>query len=143
MSARCTLGRHTCRAYDRTKNDLEALHTRVASLRSTNFPNLLQRLPDDHGAAGLTEEQWLAFQVNFEGDVDTLLSVASETTARALAEVAGTSPAQPTNNDELTEAELNALTVCHLLAESERLRGLVGLDERRGRELKALERHTQ
>jgi energy-coupling factor transporter ATP-binding protein EcfA2 len=126
---------------DRTVGDLDALRSRIATARCTTFPQFVERLRNEHKDVGLTAEEWREFEVDFSGDVDAVLTRARATADASRLAVAGvTIPAAPGADglDGLTPDQLRARTVSELQAEVSRLQALVGLDEKRTKQLKTL-----
>lgn len=126
---------------DRTVSDLKALRSRISTTRSTTFPQFLERLRNDHKDAGLMPEEWRAFTLVFAGDVDGVLTSAQASAEASRLAAAGTTPHAAVHGrgfDGLSSDDLRARTVSELQAEVARLQALVGLDDKRTKQLKAL-----
>lgn len=124
----------------RSITSLESLASRLASARGTSFPGFTEKLRLGHEDAGLSDEQWAAFTIDFQQDVDMVVANAFEATRREIAAIAGAEIAESDelNLDLLTTEQLPLRTVSELQAETTRLRKLVGLDEVRTKQLKDL-----
>lgn len=125
---------------DRRRTGLQGLQSAVQSARSTSFPRYLERLQDEHRAAGLTDADWDAFKIEFAGDVGGILVRALEQVGDDIAKLTGTTVGDSRSAalDEYGQDELLKCSVNELKAEAKRLEELVGLDAARSRELRNL-----
>ncbi|MDG0835747.1 hypothetical protein EXH51_23745 [Pelomonas saccharophila] len=132
----------------KTKVRLEALQhlmEDVESLRQYEMRELIQGMREERREAALSVAEWAQFDLEFAGDVDTILTTKIEETKRVLrtlegvppdpAVVAGSDPNVPLVgiNDDLSKHTLNILE-----RELERLRKLVGMDAQNARRFKAI-----
>lgn len=122
------------------KTNLEGLQSATRSAQATTFPGYLERLQDKYNQAGLTDEEWEAFAVNFTGDVDGILDKASKSTAAKIKNLNGSEIENPDKVilDTLSPEELLKRPINELKADTERLQKKVGLDEVRGKNHKKL-----
>jgi hypothetical protein len=100
---------------DRSATALSALRGRVETARSTTFPGFVEKLRNEHEHAGLTGEEWDAFEVEFSGHVDSILSDATVRVEVARNAIAG-GPEAPdaAGLDALTPEDLRSRTVAAL-----------------------------
>jgi hypothetical protein len=129
---------------DRQVTELAALESETQSARNSRFPTFSTQLREKHSAAGLTDEEWRCFTVDFVSDVTSIIQ-----SARAKAEKARTALAGSVDEDRgappldhVTAANLGKLSVAELSAERFRLQRLVGLDEQRTKQLEKLNQRT-
>ena len=137
-------------AVDRRLTDLRSLTDAAKLAADTRFPQLARTLQDQHRHVNLTEDQWAAFQPQFSGDVNVILTTARAAVEAQRQQILGTAtapsppdgsahPILPSNLDALDEAQLEARTVTQLRAEQARLQQLVGLDSQRAASLTKLQ----
>ena len=125
---------------DRQLTDLRGLRSEVETARSTKFPRFVDGLKQSHRLAGLSENEWEQFEVNFAGDVTALLQARVDAVARLHREMGGEEPAEGSVDlTSLTSDELMATTVAELSQERQRLQRLIGLDEQRTQRMAKLE----
>ena len=128
---------------ERRKQALVSLRDSVDDFRARRAPSLRRELARAHADAGLTDEDWEQFDVQFVGDVDALI-------ARYIDSVDGertTMLGPPSPVDEIKTdtryvadgAELGTVPLAALRNEAERLRKLIGIDDRKANQLRALD----
>ena len=96
--------------------------------------------------AGLSDDDWKAFGVQFVGDVDALLKERVRAVHAQLKRLEGPAPSDPPENPNADpaialiadDADLPGLTLRLLERERDRLQPLVGVDERNARRYKLL-----
>jgi energy-coupling factor transporter ATP-binding protein EcfA2 len=93
------------------KNSLEALVKEVVRLRTQVEPSRLADLQRRFASAGLTAEQWQAFEVRFVGDVDVVLKSRVELVSGKIMEATEGNPGRATDKtkDPLPSWSLNLL----------------------------------
>lgn len=132
----------------RRRQALVSLQNEVTATRTTRSPARLRQLQETYGEAGLTPENWKAFTLIFEGNVDQILTTALNTVDQEVRKLIGTTTITPAAlpdpppaesflmaNVELSKQPLNILDI-----EIARLRKLIGIDTEN---TKAFERLTQ
>ena len=124
----------------RRRTSLNGLLSAVQSARSTSFPRYRERIREEHDAAGLADAEWTAFEIEFVGDVDGILSQSLKRAGDGIVTLTGAPIDQPesVNLDGLQEDELRERSINELQAEADRLERLAGLDLKRSKELKRL-----
>lgn len=128
------------RTAERRVTQLTALVQAVQSHRDVTFPGITETLRNAHERAGLSEEEWQAFRVDFVGDVTDILERTLSAARLLRADLAGRPPADGNKIvlDKLTAEELAVQSVAALRADRERLQRLVGLDTQRARQMSNL-----
>jgi hypothetical protein len=138
------LRQQALQSIDRRVTELTALESETGSARTSRFLTFTSQLREKHSAAGLTDEEWRSFAVDFVGDTQTIIKSARNNAEKARTALAGSVDddrgAPPLDN--VTEANLGKLSVAELSAERFRLQRLVGLDEQRTRQLEKLNQRT-
>jgi ABC-type hemin transport system ATPase subunit len=128
----------------RRMSELIGLRSDIDTARSSRFPRYGASLRASHVAAGLDEEEWAEFRIDFVGKVDPVIENALQRAEQARRLLAGP-PVDITNPSELDAIEPEELatkTVAELTAEQTRLEKLVGLDAQRTRTLTKLNERT-
>ena len=127
----------------RKLQSLLELQQSVASARANSFPNFYSKLVEKHANAGLTEEQWKDFKIDFSGDVTKTLTTEIEKTTSEVNSIKGISPRK--ESDPFTEesfvqphANLETLSFEVLSQEIKRLQYFIGIDNENGRQFTRL-----
>jgi hypothetical protein len=127
----------------RKLQSLLELQQSVASARANSFPNFYSKLLEKHANAGLTEEQWKDFKIDFSGDVTKTLTTEIEKTTSEVNSIKGISPRK--ESDPFTEASfiqphanLETLSFEVLSQEIKRLQYFIGIDNENGRQFTRL-----
>ncbi|MGU2418770.1 TrlF family AAA-like ATPase [Burkholderia cenocepacia] len=137
------------RAVSTVKLRLQALagiQNDVQDFRDNQVPDWLTDLQERRSDAGLAEADWKAFEVQFIGDVDTLLKERIRAAQRELSSLEGPklddSEEEPTDDPNTPlipeDAALAEETLGLLLRERNRLQKLIGIDEQNARRYKLL-----
>lgn len=114
------------------EQSLEALVEKMHDERQRVLPNRLARLQQSHLAAGLTNEAWQQFDLVYAGHIDSVLGAAL-TSCREQRRLTLGEDVEVTNEKESLVsdvADLDQVPLRRLKAESDRLRRLIGLDQR-------------
>jgi energy-coupling factor transporter ATP-binding protein EcfA2 len=126
----------------RRQQALAALRDVVTDVRVRVAKQEVSDLSRAHGAAGLSEDDWNEFERLFRGDVDAVLKSHADAAARLVTELAG--PRVPDHDDAVPyvaeDADLGQAPLEALVKEGERLRKLIGIDQRKAEQLKELDR---
>ena len=130
----------------RKQQSLLALKDEVANVRDNTASRWLRRRMEEHAVAGLTAEQWEAFQLDFKGDVNTLLSTEIskvKTLIKKLKGPAGSEPdldVEPATSTPLIEdaANFTGQTLSLLTKELQRVQALIGVDQANARHLEQI-----
>jgi len=129
---------------DRRVTDLAGLLGDVESAATGRFPNFTATLRTKYEfSTALTDKDWDAFQVGFSGDVEAIITSASETATKERDRIAGmipeggVPPMDETPADKLIEKNVTELT-----AEQTRIQKLLKLDADRTRQLTRLTTRT-
>lgn len=117
---------------------LLALKQYVDSVRLGTFPNFTKQIIEKHPGTAFSEEQWRAFNINFTGDVDEILSSTIDSANKLVTKIKGQVPIVPeTQSRELSllpdGAVLEDQTFELLTAEVNRLKYLIGIDTENGK----------
>jgi energy-coupling factor transporter ATP-binding protein EcfA2 len=121
----------------RRRQALLALKDEVEDTRKTKAPNRLRQLQQAHSEAGLSNENWRAFQLEFSGDVDAILSSAVKLIDERIRTMSGPAAGEPPSVAEAPPSEASLLaegvaldqyTLSLLNKEVARLRALIGID---------------
>lgn len=112
---------------------LNGLKQTVTSSRTNTFPNFTTKLPSSHPDTGLSASDWLAFAVDFKGDVDKILSDHIAQATLEISKIKGTKPAaditrKPEDSYLTTGIQPEDHTYEILVVEAERLKKLTGID---------------
>lgn len=129
---------------DRRLTDLKALEAAQDAAERVQFPRYVERLRQQHPQAGLSAEQWLAFQPQFSGDVGSVLAAARAEAEQAHDGISGShvSIQDDLVLDDVASDDLRLRTVAELKHEQVRLQKLVGLDADRAARLTRLQRQA-
>lgn len=117
---------------------LLALKQYVDSARQGAFPNFTKQVIEKHPGTAFNEQQWKAFNINFIGDVDGLLSLAIDSANKLVTKIKGqVIIVSETQNKVLSlipdVAALEDQTFELLTAEVNRLKYLIGIDTENGK----------
>jgi hypothetical protein len=112
---------------------LNSLKQQVISARTTVFPSYTAKLKQGHSESGLSDEAWKAFDVDFKGQIDQILTAQITSVGEVALKLKGSKPSE--NLDRRTEdayipqhAKLEDQNYEMLSLEAERLKKLIGLD---------------
>ena len=127
----------------RRERALYALRDDTADVRARRAPALREQLERAHAGAGLNTDEWEAFTLEFCGNVDETIQghiTAAEAQRLRLTGMA-TIVAEPSKEDPYVEddADLAATPLNALRNEAKRLQLLIGLDQRKTIQLRALD----
>jgi energy-coupling factor transporter ATP-binding protein EcfA2 len=131
-------------ALRRQEQALSELDDAVGDMQSRRLPNLIAELVRTHQAAGLTADQWKAFELRFVGDPAQVISERLTVVRQEITRLTGPTIPKPegpaaalapfvADDAVLSEATLNSLK-----AESWRVAQLIGLDSSKQKQLEAL-----
>lgn len=121
----------------RRKQALLALQDEVTATRTSVAPHRLRHLKQNHSEAGLSDDHWKAFLLEFSGDVDTILDAAIKAIDARIGTLSGPTPGEVTIADDAAPsaasllpegADLSQQTLSLLNKEVARLRALIGID---------------
>jgi energy-coupling factor transporter ATP-binding protein EcfA2 len=110
---------------------LLTLRDDVADLRTNRAPATLSATKERHRPSGIADDDWNTFLLNYQGDVDTLLTKQLETVKASAQSWRGTPPpplADPQQPLIADDVELDKQSLALLNAEVARLTKLVSLD---------------
>jgi AAA domain, putative AbiEii toxin, Type IV TA system len=121
----------------RRHQSLIALQAEVADFRKSAARTHLRRWKESYVAAGLTSDQWEAFDLDFKGEVDWILSDEIKKAATDAAALKGPAAGEPGPADETARevsviaagADLGNQTLSLLLKEQQRVQALIGIDQ--------------
>ena len=131
----------------RRRQTLCALRDEVADTRANKAPLRLRQLQQAHADAGLGDEAWKAFLIDFSGDVDGILTAAIKAVDGQIEAMVGipfkeaeSAPGTPPSTVSLfpEDADLSKQTLGLLEREAARLRALINVDEQATRAFKRL-----
>lgn len=120
------------RYYANQEKTLLTLRDEVADLRTNRAPEALRQAKERHRPSGISEPDWAAFLLAYEGDVDGVLDRQLDTARTKSREWRGTAPApssDPTQALITDDADLERQPLALLNAEVARLTALVSLDK--------------
>jgi hypothetical protein len=131
-------------ACERTKQALLTLQDAVNDTRTRQLPVRLTRLTQQHAEAGLTVDDWALFDLQFVGDVDTVITERLIEADQRVVDLTGTplSDVVEPNGDGSwvsPEADASAAPLEALRREVRRLQELIGLDAQKQAKLRALD----
>jgi energy-coupling factor transporter ATP-binding protein EcfA2 len=126
----------------RRKQALDQLRDFVQDVRDRKAHSELVDLERQYAEAGLTQEDWPAFERTFTGDVDTILNRLTKQNDRHLSELKGTPIDEHLQSPPYVadDADLSKVPQATLTKEAERLRKLIGIDTKKADQLKTLDR---
>jgi energy-coupling factor transporter ATP-binding protein EcfA2 len=129
-------------AAGRRKQSLDQLRDFVADVRARKTRSELADLKRRHADAGLSPEEWPAFERVFGGDVDSVLDRLSKRNDVLLSELKGApvNERPPSEPYVAEDADLSKVPQATLTKEAERLRKQIGIDAKKADQLKALDR---
>jgi energy-coupling factor transporter ATP-binding protein EcfA2 len=144
INAALTRAQAQADVFNRQDREIKSLRREIDHLTSRTLPKLLNELKTGHSSAGITDDEWSAFRLIFEGNPAAVIEGHQAELTAQLAEVVGPIIQKPDGpvdqipaffaaNAELSEVSLNSLK-----AESWRLSQLIGLDAARSRQLDEL-----
>lgn len=125
---------------------LTGLQADAEDFRRRNVPDWLTDVRERRADAGLSNDDWKSFSVQFVGDVEGLLKERTRTAQAQLKRLEGPAPTDPPENrqtDPTTplipdDADLPSVTLRLLEGERDRLQRLVGVDQQNARRYKLL-----
>lgn len=120
------------RFFANQEKTLLTLRDEVADLRTNRAPEALRQTKERHRPSGISEADWAAFLLAYEGDVDGVLDRQLEAARKSSQDWRGTPlppPADPNQPLLADDAELERQTLSLLNAEVARLTTLVSLDK--------------
>lgn len=128
--------RQKVEAAKRRHQALLHLQDNVLDFRKREAPALLAGWREDRSEAGLSPADWQAFEVDFIGDVEKLLTERISQAKAMVAQLQGPSDSEPPESPEANPnsaliaegADLEQQTLCLLEREQARLGALVGVD---------------
>ncbi|ALB02681.1 AAA family ATPase [Kocuria palustris] len=131
-------------ALSRKQQALDSLKAEVDNLKNRRLPTIKSELLANHANAGLADNEWSTFDLQFKGDPDSVLERHITSTKAEIDKLNGPAMTRPTapvqevpafldDKAVLSEATLHALR-----AEAWRLGELIGLDAARARQLNDL-----
>jgi len=128
---------------DRRVQGLETLESNIAVERDSNFPRITSGIRREHVAAGLSDDDWQQFRIDFVSDVSATVQKAFISAKKTHADIAGSS-SQVGKEDvsKFNPTKLATQSVAVLSAEQRRIQSLVGLDARRTQQLEKLNQQT-
>ncbi len=117
---------------------LDTLAQDVSTSRGTTFPSQLSKIRDRNAEADLSDDQWVAFEPKFKGDVDSIISQEREAARTRQAGIVDITPESGWTDtlERTADSDLASHTVSRLRAEHQRLQALVGLDQQRANRLR-------
>lgn len=130
--------------FNRRDRELKSLRREIDDLTNRALPKLLSELQSGHALAGITDDEWSAFRVVFEGDPVGVVERHLAELTTEIAKLVGPTIQRPEGPiDQIpaffaADAELSAVSLNSLKAESWRLEQLIGLDAARSRQLDEL-----
>jgi hypothetical protein len=126
----------------RRQQALEALRDFVADVRERVAKQEVVDVSRTHADAWLSDEDWRQFERVFRGDVDAVLDRHTAETKRRLEALVGPEvPDKAAGTSYVPDdADLAQMPLAALTKEAERLRKLIGIDQRKAEQLKALDR---
>lgn len=136
LSTALELRRRSLEAAQLRLRTLSALKEEVADIRVRQAPEWLRKLQGDRSDAGLKQEEWNQFKLDFVGDVNGILEEHTKKAAVECKKIAGSLP-DPDDAEEAAQsavpliadgAILAELTVSLLQREVTRLGRLIGAD---------------
>lgn len=119
---------------------LTAVQDEVKDLRVNRAPATLRSTKERHRPAGLTDDQWQGFLLQYAGDVDAVLSASRKTLGEQAAAWRGKVPSPKTDGSPYVadEADLQRTSLAVLEAEIARLQILVAADRDTAQKLAAV-----
>ncbi|MBY0467511.1 MAG: AAA family ATPase, partial [Burkholderiaceae bacterium] len=125
---------------------LNGLAADVDDFRTRRVPDWIDDLKDRRSNAGLSENDWSSFGVQFTGDVDAMLKERSRLAQAQIKRLEGPAASDPAEDPKADPAapligeadSLSAHTLRLLERERDRLQRLVGVDEQNARRYRAL-----
>lgn len=128
----------------RKQQALDSLKAEVDNLKKRRLPSIKTELLANHATAGITDDEWSEFDLEFKGDPDSVLERHIVSTKDEIGKLNGPAIAKPTVpvqevpafiDDDVAPAQA---TLNVLRAEAWRLGELIGLDAARTRQLNDL-----
>lgn len=122
----------------RTLGEIKA---EVRDFRERTAQNFISNLQAEKPGSGLAAAEWSSMRPTIATEVDGMLDQKIDAAAKVAASIRGT---PPTKHAEMTKpyiedaADLSQLTISLLEAESNRLTGVIGLDQQKATKFKAL-----
>lgn len=133
----CTDAEARVEALCRRGKLLDDLAADVAQTRATREPARHAEMRRRFGAAGITPQDWLAFRMVFEGDVDGILRKAMQAVKRS---VALTGEGDPSARLDITRTPLKDWPLKDLRVARDRIKKDVGIDAQKQRKYEELQR---
>lgn len=128
----------------RREQALGELRATTTDLKDRRLPGATATLVRNHEAAGLTAEEWKAFEIQFVGDPVAALAAKLTAVKTAISGLTGVMPTRPDVPPAETpafiadDADLTKETLSALRTEAWRLGQLIGLDSDKQKQLQAL-----
>ncbi|MBA3773348.1 MAG: AAA family ATPase [Ramlibacter sp.] len=126
---------------------LASLQTDVSTFRTQTGPEWLVDAQERRADAGLSEDDWKQFKVDFTGDVDALLRQRRERAGAEASRIQGVVPKAPADSAPASDpnvpliahgTDLSAQPLSMLTQERARLQKLAGIDEQNARRYRLL-----
>ena len=132
--------RSKLRRFTNQRQTFLALQDEVKDLRRNQAPEALRQTQARHSNSGMSDEQWVAFLLDYKGKVDDNLDAYIKQVDGKIAKLKGTPPSPGHPNTPLfpDAADLSLLSQAVLEAEMARLEKLVSADKETQRQYSAL-----
>lgn len=126
--------------------NLLALEEEIKQFAESEASMQLSQLKSRYSEAGLTDEQWKAFELSYEGDVEALMNAQLKSVRASLVNHKGPAKNEATENADKSKAsayfddkvDMGSLTHSLLLKEQRRLETSIGVDDERRRKYNEL-----
>jgi ABC-type lipoprotein export system ATPase subunit len=128
----------------RQLSSLRALDASVRNYKDERFLQVQADLVQKHTEAGLSPEEWAAFEIDFKGNTLAIILARGKVVSAAHSALLGPEVEQPSSSPAsippfvADSADLTTATYRALSAESSRLAQLIGLDKEKTKQLSAL-----
>ena len=142
VAAAANMIRSKLRRFTNRRQTFFALQDEVKDLRRNQAPEALRQTQVRHSNSGMSDEQWAAFLLDYQGKVDDNLDDYIKWVDGKTTELKGTPPPLGDPNTPFfpNDADLSALSQAVLEAEMARLEKLVSTDKETQRQYSALSR---
>ena len=132
--------RSKLRRFTNQRQTFLALQDEVKDLRRNQAPEALRQTQARHSNSGMSDEQWVAFLLDYKGKVDDNLDTYIKWVDGKIAKLKGTPPSPGDPNTPLfpDAADLSLLSQAVLETEMARLEKLVSVDKETQRQYSAL-----
>jgi energy-coupling factor transporter ATP-binding protein EcfA2 len=137
---------HVIAGLEKQELNLSELEEEIKQFGESEASMQLSQLKTRYSEAGLTDEQWKAFELSYEGDVEALLNAQLKSVRASIANHKGPAKNEAAENANKSKAQayfddkvdMKSLTHFLLLKEQRRLEECIGVDDERRRKYNEL-----